>query len=109
MFIAGSDIRPTGIAPEMLQPILSTSVQQGTNLEGKKMDFVKPAKTNNLFMTDILPVQSRTVYKWTTEREHTGETPEMKRKREERNEKRRLKYANRSEAEKEADKKKRQD
>jgi hypothetical protein len=109
LFIAGSDIRPTGIAPELLQPILSTSVQQGTNLEGKKMDFVKPAKTNNLFMTDILPVQSRTVYKWTTEREHTGETPEMKRKREERNEKRRLKYANRSEAEKEADKKKRQD
>ncbi len=56
-------------------------------------------------MTGIIPVQSRTVYKWTTgrEREHTGETPEMKRKREERNKKARERRANRTEEQKEAD------
>ena len=54
-------------------------------------------------MTDIFPVQSRTVYKWTTEREHTGETPEMKRRREERNAKARERRANQTEEQKEGD------
>ena len=40
-------------------------------------------------------------------RDHVGETPEMKRKRQERNEKARLKYANCSEAQKAEDIKKR--